>query len=479
MSRVEVERGRRYYCEVVGSEKPLAGTFVIDGTDIRASLIRFGHFLQPEADGYLRIRTEENWYASMFDTIPSGWTQRGSGPDKAYVQDTSSNITLVGYDVWTDNDLVRRLSFRIVGLDPLFRNSPHFRAVNDSDMAEMPDLTAFETLTNDGIVKAWLAPSGTLASYRSSEVTPWIVAQFEEGRTIANIRRTVQRITQFFSVVSGTSLRATDLIVSRYSETEIDARASSQEPIPEHRVFRYEDGDQMPVTAASPYSTLVGLWSQDERNAIEASLSAWIERDDDWASASAMMADTLSKQGIMSVSRLLSATRCLEEIPDAAPRNVISKEHARALGKLVGRGAAQLGYGAIGGRFKNAISKIALETSRERLERLVADVRLVFGEMVIDDHIVDWVAEALSMRGRAAHGARTALDYEYEVFTRAVEAVECLNILLILKGLPLGDDHRARASRYTLVRQYRNCALPGPPAAFRAALNNMRELGNI
>jgi hypothetical protein len=436
--------------------------------------VRFGDFLKPEADGHLCVRTEENWYASMFDTIPSGWIQRGSGADKAYVQNTSSNITLIGWDAWTDEDLVRRLSFRIAGLDPLFRNTPHFRAVIDSDLAEMPDLTAFETSTDDGIVKAWLAPSGTLASYRPSEVTPWIVAEFQEGRSIADIRWTVESITRFFSAVSGKRLRANDLTVSRYSEADINARSARHEPIPEHRVFRYEDGDEMPAGTAVPYSTLAGLQSPDERRALEATLKAWIQRDNDWAPASAMMADTLSKQGVMSASRLLTATRCLEEIPDAAPRNLISKEHAKALGKLVGRGAAQLGYGPIAGRFKNAISKISLETNRGRIERLVADVRAVFGEMVVDDHLVDWVAEALSMRGRAAHGARTALDNEHEVFSRAVEAVECLNILLLLKDLPLEHEHRVRASRHTLVQQYRNCTLRGPPTAFRAALARMR-----
>lgn len=252
MSRAEVERGHRYYCEVVGSNEPLAGTFVIDGSDIRASLVRFGDFLQPKAEGYLCVRTEENWYASMFDTIPSGWTQRGNGTDRAYVQNTSSNVTLIGYDAWTENDLIRRLSFRIVGLDPLFRNSPQFRAVVDSDMAESPDLTAFATLADHGIVKAWLAPSGTLASRRPSEVTPWIVAEFEEGRTIANIRRTVQRVTRFFSAISGKSLRASDLVVSRYSEADMNLRATRHEPIPEHRVFRYEDGQEMPAVAADP-----------------------------------------------------------------------------------------------------------------------------------------------------------------------------------------------------------------------------------
>lgn len=475
MGRVDVERGRRYYCEVVGAKEPLAGTFIIDGPEIRASLVRFGDFLQPKADGCLRVRTEENWYASMFDNIPSGWTQRGIGADRAYVQNTSSNITLVGFDVWKDDDLVRRLSFRIADLDPLFRNSPHFRAVLDSDMAEMPELTAFETSTDGIIVKAWLAPSGTLASFRPSDVTPWIVAEFAEGRTIADIRWTVQNVTRFFSAVSGKSLRASDLIVSRYSEADIEARAARHEPNPEHRVFRYEDGEEMPTIRAEPYSTLAGLWTPDQRKALEASLATWLDRDDNWAPASAMMADTLSKQGVMSASRLLSATRCLEEIPDAAPRNVISKEHAKALGKLVGRGATLLGYGPIAGRFKNAISKIALETNRERLQRLVTGVRAVFGEKVVDNHLVDWVAEALSMRGRAAHGARTALDDEYEVFARAVESVECLNILLILKDLPLGDEHRARVSRHTLVQQYRNCTLPGPPAAFRDALTRMKE----
>ncbi len=173
----------------------------------------------------------------------------------------------------------------------------------------------------------------------------------------------------------------------------------------------------------------------------------------------------------MSASRLLSATRCLEEIPGAGPQDVITKDHARALGKLVGRAAARLGYGRIGGRFRNAISRIALETNRERLGRLVGEVRAAFGSSVIDEYIVDWVAEALSMRGRAAHGARTAIDDEYEVFARAVEAVECLNFLLMAKDLPLGDEHRARVSRHPLVERYRNCTLPGSPATFRSGLS--------
>lgn len=140
---------------------------------------------------------------------------------------------------------------------------------------------------------------------------------------------------------------------------------------------------------SDPYSTLVSLRSAADRSSLEASLTTWIKRDEAWGPAAAMMADILSKQGVMSASRLLSATRCLEEIPSTGPEAVISEDHAKALGKVIGRAARQLGYGAIAGRFRNAISKIALETNRERLARLVRGVRDTFGETVVDEHIVD------------------------------------------------------------------------------------------
>lgn len=470
MSRVEVEHGRRYYCEVVGSSEPLAGTFMIAGTDIRASLVRFDRFLRHETEGALRVRTEGNWFASMFDLIPSGWSQRGGGESRTYVQDTSSNIALIGWDIWTDDDLVNRLIFRIPGLDPLFNISPHLNSVIDSNMARLPDLTAFKVEAGGVSVKAWLAPSGNLTSERPRDVTPWMVVEFSRGVLLADIRQMVHQILRFFSTVAGKHLHAADLVVSRHTEAEITRRAETREPTSEHRVFRYEDGSDFLLDQIEPYSALVSLWAPDDRRALEASLVAWIERAEVWEPAAAMLNDTLSKQGVMSVSRLLSASRCLEEIPGASPVNTITKDHAKALSKLVGRGAEKLGYGAVAGRFKNAISKIALETNRERLARLVSDVRSAFGPEVVDDHIVDWVAEGLSMRGRAAHGARTALDDEYEVFARAVEAIECLNVLLMLKDLPLGDEHIARASRHPLVQQYRSCTLPGPPTAFRAGL---------
>lgn len=116
MSRVEVERGRRYYCEVVGAGEPLRGTFVIEDDDVRASLVRFDAFLPHEHEGPLHLRMEGNWYASMFDLVPAGWTRNGGGAANAFVRNTSSNVTLVGWDVWTEADLVRRLTFRIPGL---------------------------------------------------------------------------------------------------------------------------------------------------------------------------------------------------------------------------------------------------------------------------------------------------------------------------------------------------------------------------
>ncbi|MGM8931374.1 hypothetical protein [Salinicola halophyticus] len=343
-------------------------------------------------------------------------------------------------------------------------------------MLEMPDLTAFRVDAAGISVKAWLAPSGNSISDRPREIVPWIVIEFANGRPLAELRKSLPSVLRFFSVVSGQRLQATDIVVSRYTEEEFEKRANAELPTPEHRVFRYVDTAEESSSFADLFSTLVSLRSLADRTALEASLAAWIERDEAWTPAAAMMFDSLSKQSVMSASRLLSATRCIEEIPGAGPEKVIAKEHAKALGKVIDRAARKLGYASIGGRFKNAISRVSLETNRERLARLVHDVREVFGYAVVDEHLVDWVAEAFSMRGRAAHGARTAIDDEFDVFARAVEAVECLNLLLMAKELPLGEENQARVSRHPLVQQYRNCTLPGAPSTFREGLREFDSM---
>ena len=103
----------------------------------------------------------------MFDLVPSGWSQSGGETARAYVRNTSSNVTLVGWDVWTDADLVRRLMFQVPGLQHLFEGSPpHFKSVIDSEFAELPDLTAFQVDVAGASLKAWLAPAGNISSGR-------------------------------------------------------------------------------------------------------------------------------------------------------------------------------------------------------------------------------------------------------------------------------------------------------------------------
>jgi hypothetical protein len=404
----------------------------------------------------------------MYDLVPSGWAQHRGLPDDAYVQNSVSNTTLIGHDAWADHDMVRRVSFRIVGLDPLFRNSLHFRDVIDSEFSKLPELIAFEARTASAVVKGRFAPSGNLISQRTREVTSWIDMEFSEGQSLTDMRLAADCVSRYFSCCSGVHLRATEHIVSRYAEVEILDRIAASKPIFQHRVFYYHDIRAKEAEEVSPYSTLVTLWSEDGRAALEAGLITWMERNDQWVSATAMMMDCLSKQRMMSSSRLLSATRWLEEIPGSGSHDVISQSDAKALGKLVGNAAKKLGYGPVAGRFKNAISRIALESNRERLKRLVGKIRYTFGLAILDDDLVEWLIEALSMRGSAAHGATAALDEDYDAFSRAVEAVECLNALLMLRDLPLGDEAAARASQHPLVENYRNCLIKGPPKKFRA-----------
>jgi hypothetical protein len=471
MSTIEVEQGKRYYCEVVGASEPLAGTFAISGGDIRASMVRFDAFLSTERDAKeLYLRTEEDWIVSMFDLIPGGWRQRGAGAAATYIQDTTSNLALIGPDAWSNSDRVWQLSFRIPGLDQLFRNSKHFSQILDSEMFSMPDLIAFNVAVGDMRLKAWLAPSGGLQSARPTSIKPWFHIEFENGRTLEQMRWEVRRVVRFFSLCSGEALQASYIKVSRSSTDEDTQFRSEHKVAPEHQVFAYGDSEHQKVKKIKPHSTLVSLWTPDNRAALEASLAAWIERDAEWSAAAAMAMQCLSNQGVMSSSRLMNAAIWLEEIPGAQPRDVMKVDHAKALGKLVGREAKKMGYGALAGRFRQAISRIALETNRDRLSRLTSTVRVAFGEDVLDEHTVDWLIEAFAMRGRAAHGVKTALDDEPELFYTAVEALECISALLMLKDLPLGDEVRSRIDQHLLVRQYRQQSIWGSPKMRRMQL---------
>lgn len=466
MSYHEVDQRKRFYCEVVGDGEPLRGTFCIDGGDIRLSLARFDRFVRVDADQPFRVRTEEGWFASLFETFDGG-SSFPAGGTAAHRHDVVSNVALVGADAWSDADPVRRVSFRMPGADPLLTSSPAYSAALDSRMGTT-DTELFKVTRSGEVIEGWLALTGGMSSSRPHTVEPWITMHFDEGRCLTGMRRAVTDVARFVSACAGVKLRAVKIVVSRYSQAELLDRASRREAAPDHSVYYYDGADDPNRNLIDRYRTLADLRAADGRPDFEASLSAWRDREEKWTGASAMMLDALGKAGEMSASRLLTAMRWLEETPDAKPRGKVDKAHTRALAKLVGKWSRQLGYADLGNRFRGAVALVALESSRERFARLVGDIRSVFGQEIVGDDMVGWLVEAARMRGPAAHGARTGLDDDQRVFTTAVHAAECAALLLMLKDLPLGARHVRDARRHLLVQAYRQSGMGKTPAQVRA-----------
>src|SRR5262249_8363826 len=149
----------------------------------------------------------------------------------------------------------------------------------------------------------------------------------------------------YLSCCAGIWLQASEVKVSPYDEAEWLARCDAREPTRDQRIYYYfHEAEEPAFKAMSPYHALANLNSDDGCLAFEDGLRAWFERDANGAWCAAMMMHTLSQQNVMGVSRLLSATRWLEEIPGAESRNAIPVSHAKALGKLLGRAAEGLGY---------------------------------------------------------------------------------------------------------------------------------------
>lgn len=468
MPDIRIERGKRYYCEVVDHPDRLGGTFAIDGGDIRASLVSLHEFFHVDDGASLRVRTEDNWIASMFETLGGGLGRRHGEVTTAFWQDVISNVTLVGLDAWTDEDRVMRVSFRVPGADALFENTPLYDRALNADAGGM--LTeAFACTTAKETVSARLALTVSLRSTRPDKATPWFGIAFSEGRTLTEMRHAVTRVVRYLSCLAGVALEASEVAASRYGHEDYLRRVDHREPVHDHQVHYYHGADEHRSHAVSLHSMLASLHDDRDRVAFEAGLRIWIERDDAWSAATAMMMATLETQTEMSASRLLDSTRWLEDVPGAEARGVIDKLHAKALGKLVGKWATKLGYGEVGGRYRNAVSLISTESHRDRFVRLVGELRSVFGLDIIGDDIVDWLVEGIRMRGPAAHGARTAIDDDQEVFSAAVYSMECLDALLTLKDLPLGAAAIGRARRHPLVQRYRQACMGRRPADVRAS----------
>lgn len=472
MNEFLLESGRRYYCQTSEDGGQNRGVFSIEEGDIRLSFVNFEAPFNFQVSKEFFLIIERGWIVSFLDAIAVRSRTTHGVKAHAYTSDFVSNTSLVGWDKWEAKSAVRRLWFRLIGFENIFKNSNAFRLIKKERNEDQDERLIFDVRWGTRSIRAWFSATWVGMSVNAENITPWIEISFDDEVDLTVARGFMDEVVRFFCCCSGALLRPSEINVSRYTEVQSTALTGALIATSNHRLFHYFRNIDTNRQDAELFKTIGGFWKTEIRVATEAALVAWLDRSTKWQPAANMQMLVLRERESLSGSRLLAAARWIEEIPGTASKPTVTKYHVRALGKLVSNVSVKLGYGPLGGRFKNAISKISQETNRERCTRLVNKVRGIFGGDIVADDMIDWLSEAFRIRNTLAHGAiKESSEIESVIFELATYLIECICTLLMLADLPFDDEQRQRVCRHPFVDQYRNGAMGKSPAFLRAQSN--------
>lgn len=470
MSFIEVEDGCALYAEVTveqpvkvveGVEElqpPLlvGGTFMIQDGDIRLSLVRFDEFFDVADKTHLIARTEKNWTASLYDLVSGGKGHRGHTDLITYTQTVLVNTALIGWEPWLPEFRTRRTVFRVSGADYLMRHNPTFYGVANNKFGDAKERVVVDVAVIGGRVRIYYNASCSIQSDYPTEVWPIVELEFDDLQSLEEMRRRVITFLRFLSSLSSNALNAGEQIVSRLSRKEWVKELHERNSPPDFSVYYYEGRKRAPVTDARIHGSYALLRDDDERKAFVDCLVEWFARNVNWEGATSAMMDAFALNDVMSSTRLLNATKWIESTPGTAAKQAIKETHVLALSSLISRHAIRLGYEKLLGRLKSSLKRIAEEQNADRFARLVAVLKITFGDQVVGDDLAAWVSEAFTLRGRAAHRPIIRqTDKEYELFAKAVHAAECFAYLMLIRELPMCERGRERAASSSMVEYYR------------------------
>jgi hypothetical protein len=486
MSYIEVEQGKSYYAEVSiqqpdmiveGVQTPqrplkVGGTFTIGGGDIKLGLVQFDDYFHVPDGKPVVVRTEANWYASLFGTVPNGSGNRGHSNGTTHYQDMIANTALVGWQPWLPEYRVKRTTFRVPLTDYLLRHWPTYRELADNKVGHRTVREPFSAPIRGGVIRLHYAMSGSVDSNYPKEIWPVLEMEFDEPLTLDAARRQEIALMRFLSCVSSVALETAEQTFSQLSRQErIDAVGRSLMPI-DYSVYYYQDRSRQHLSDKAKHVDTHGAFAflddDAERDAFVACLTAWFDRYEEWEGAASAMMDALSLDGIMSPTRLLNVTKWIEATPGTTATQAIAPGDVTALASLLSRQAIKMGYKKLRGRLSNSLTQIAQEANSARFDRLVAELKTMFGHEIIGDDLAAWVAEAFSNRGKAAHRPIIRQSQlEYEVFSQATQAAECFAYLMLLRDLPMTKAGRYRAGSARMVQYYRVVVKGETPKDFK------------
>lgn len=455
-----IELDRRYLCREEATERRVHGSFEMTEQDMKLSLLSFDDFFFLHDLPSVPVRLENNTYVTMLRNIYGGparsWAT-GDPPREAHTQTISANIVIAGPEPWPANRAIRHVRFNVPLADDLLKHDATYDVLARAEMSDIPDNQLLEITLGNVRVRIGYMVRGLGTDRTKTRISPVIEIDFFDGRLLDDYLSTVYSIVRFFSAAVCLRLRPHDIEIRAQTLNEYVSSVQAQEPAETYEAhYIWPHDKDLEGERADLHGSFALSYSDEQRDNLTACLQAWLERDEEWRNATALMMGSLKLKDEISAERMLAAFKWLEEIPTAVQLRPIDPDHVNAIAARAAEAAAELGYEDWLDRIRGSLRVLRFESHHERFARLVATLRDRFGSDIVDDEIVDHLVLATGFRGRIAHGHfEPDNDEEFSAFMKANAALECLNYLLMLRDLPIADEAIERIRCNRILVQYR------------------------
>ncbi|MGS4946254.1 hypothetical protein ACVDG3_12300 [Meridianimarinicoccus sp. RP-17] len=356
-----------------------------------------------------------------------------------------SNLSLIGEGRWTEKMTIRRIAFDLPETRILLNHrTTGATGINNDDIF---------TLSSAGLTtRAYCTVS---ASHSGAEVVevPRIEMEFDRGQSIHSISEHVFLLVSFFSISLGRRIKPARIGISHITREQETPQAAARD------YFFYVMGEwqfeQLQPDQHQNYSSPFLSFDQEELNALTRSLTAWISRRQDWMKAYGNMFSCLAKSQEVSGERLLSAFKWFENLPNARPEASLEAAQLNEIVEAASNVAARIDP-SLNDRIKSSLSKIANETFRSQVERLVSLAWKKTSAPINPELIVRHIVRGRRLRGDAAHSVLDVSGKDsFKDCNGAILALEATCFMLTLADLTVTNDGLNRIWHHRIIRDLR------------------------
>ena len=431
-----------------------------EGTTLR--LFSFDGFFLIESGSNIVLDLSDAGVATLLDCIMlegAGTASSMLSGKRVDFETVTPNLTLIGHHEWSNEKLVYRSSFMFDDCAGALRDrdlvqtryedgeteNSFGRTIIEIDHDRPPLLSA---QTKDLIVDI------SVLSEDRVRQRPYVQVEFLDGVSINRYLGTLEDIVTFFALAGGYVARPYRIKVSYLSrqlqEKEVKERHDRHSFDARYRWPEFSK----PSHLVGPHTSAVHTLDSVERSACQASLTSWLERREHWWPSYRFAMSVLWRQGVMDRDRLLAAFGWFETIPNTSGTAELCPEKIDRIVAAALKELTTLGLEKHEKRVKGLLGQLCNESLARQLERTIQRLRASYGEQLVSKTLERDCANAVKLRGRAAHRNRGWENIGLQELANAIQAVELVSFLMMFEGIPLASTAKKRLTSNPFVFGY-------------------------